>query len=94
MSRLAFVVVALGAGFGGVGVAMADMAAGKACAESLDPKAKMVFEETAPKVTPGVDIKDVLRSAVRPMVMGGKLSRDDARAAAEAAGPCLQKIAG
>lgn len=100
MSRSALAIMVLGAGIVGLGAvaapgpARADQAAAKACADSLDPKARLVFDETAPKVKPGADVKDALRSAVRPLVMGGKLSRDDARAAAEAAGPCLQKIGG
>jgi hypothetical protein len=34
-------------------------------------------------------VKDVIVEKVRPLVMGGRLGRDAARAAAPAAGECL-----
>ena len=41
-------------------------------------------------MTPKTDIKDALTGVARPMVMNGSMSRDNARAAAEAAGECLK----
>lgn len=74
--------------------ASADAAAAEACAGDLTPHGKMIYEATKPRIKPGVVIADELRSAVRPMVMGGKMSRSEAQPAAEAAGKCLAKING
>ncbi len=72
--------------------AHADQAAGNACAANLSPNGQMLYSKTAPTITPKSDIKDALTAQARPLVMNGTLSRDAARAAAEAAGECLKLL--
>ncbi len=68
----------------------ADQAAASACAAQLSPDGQLLYNKVAPTMTPKTDIKDALTGVARPMVMGGSMSRDNARAAAEAAGECLK----
>lgn len=70
----------------------ADQAAGSACAANLSPNGQMLYNKTAPTITPKSDIKDALTAVARPLVMNGTLSRDAARTAAEAAGECLKLL--
>lgn len=72
--------------------AHADQAAGSACAANLSPTGQMLYNKTAPTITPKSDIKDALTAQARPLVMNGTLSRDAARTAAEAAGECLKLL--
>lgn len=74
------------------GAALADLAAANTCAASLNANAKMIYDATRPQIKAGVKISDEVRSATRPLVMGGKMSRADAQPAAEAAGKCLAMI--
>jgi hypothetical protein len=69
----------------------ANKASADACAAKLSPPAKKIYAASIGSVAPGIDLKELLRSKVRPMVMGGQLSRDQARPAAEAAGACLKQ---
>lgn len=68
----------------------ADQAAASACAAQLSKDGQLLYGKVAPTMTPQTDIKDALTSVARPMVMGGSMSRDTARTAAEAAGECLK----
>jgi len=68
----------------------ADQAAATACSAQLSKDGQLLYSKVAPTMTPKTDIKDALTSVARPMVMGGSMSRDTARAAAEAAGECLK----
>lgn len=68
----------------------ADQAAAAACSAQLNKDGQLLYSKVAPTMTPQTDIKDALTSVARPMVMGGSMSRDHARAAAEAAGECLK----
>jgi hypothetical protein len=72
--------------------AHADQAAANACAANLSPTGQMLYSKTAPTITPTSDIRDALTAQARPLVMNGTLSRDAARAAAEAAGECLRLL--
>lgn len=65
-----------------------------ACASALTAHGKMIYEAAKPRIKPGVTIADEIRSVVRPMVMGGKLSKAEAQSAAEPAGKCLAMING
>jgi hypothetical protein len=69
----------------------ANRASADACAAKLPPEAKQIYAASISSVAPGVDMKEVVRSKTRALVMGGKLSRDQARPAAEAAGACLKQ---
>ena len=72
--------------------AMADPAAGAACAAKLPPDAAMIYRATAPEIRHDTVIRDLLTEQVRAMVIQGKLDRAAARPAAEAAGACLQAL--
>jgi hypothetical protein len=73
------------------GSASADAAAAKACASALSPEGRMMFEAAALKVKPGSNLRDVLMSEVRGLVMSGKLSREIAQKNGPAVGACLKK---
>ena len=70
---------------------LASKASADACAAKLSPDAKQIYAASIGSVAPGVDMKEVVRSKTRALVIGGKLSRDAARPAAEAAGACLKQ---
>jgi len=61
----------------------------EACAASLSPTGKTIFEAVAPSVEAETNLKKLLKKKVRPMVMKGKLKRKDAKANAPLAGECL-----
>lgn len=73
-----------------VAVQAADQAAASACAAQLSKDGQLLYGKVAPTMTPQTNIKDALTGVARPMVMGGSMSRDTARTAAEAAGECLK----
>jgi len=73
-------------------VGHADQAAATACSAKLSKDGQLLYGKVAPTMTPQTDIKDALTSVARPMVMGGSMSRDTARTAAEAAGECLKLL--
>jgi hypothetical protein len=70
----------------------ADEAAGAACAKGLSPAALELYEAVKPEVTAKSDLRELLRSHLRPMVIAGKLTREEAQPLAEAAGACLQDL--
>ena len=72
--------------------ALADRAAADRCAAGLSPSSKALYQASVPKVLGGETPKDALTTNARSMVMGGTLSRADARPAAEAAAPCLMQL--
>lgn len=72
--------------------ANADQASASACAGNLSKDGRLLYDRAAPSVTPSSDIREVLRSVARPLVMNGTLSRDAALAAAEPAGECLKLL--
>jgi hypothetical protein len=72
------------------GSASADQAGAQRCAAGLQPLSQQLFTRALPGVLGGASIPDALRNAAVSLVMSGAVSRADARAAAEAAGPCLQ----
>ncbi len=74
------------------GSAFADAAAGKACASALSAEGQMMFEAAATKVKPDSNLRNVLISEVRGLVLAGKLSRDVAQKNAPAVGACLKKL--
>jgi len=68
----------------------ANRAAADKCAARLSPDAKLVYTATVGAVKPGADLKDVVRTKTRGLVVSGKLNRGKARNAAVAAGNCLK----
>lgn len=75
------------------GHSFADRAAADACAAKLNADAKVVYAAVIGSVRPGIDLAEVVKSKTRDLVLSGKLSRSNARPAAEAAGPCLKHAA-
>ena len=63
-----------------------------ACAEKLAPPAQQIYTAAAPHVTPGSNLRDVIREQARGLVVAGEMTRGEARANARAAGLCLQKL--
>lgn len=70
--------------------AWADQPGAQRCAAGLQPLGQQLFTRALPGVLGGASIPDALRTAAMSLVMSGAISRDQARAAAESAGPCLQ----
>ena len=51
-----------------------------------------MYQATAPHMTPDANMRDLLRTHVRPLVQNGTLSRSDARSNASAVAECLKKL--
>ena len=71
------------------GTAFAEDVKSDACAASLSPTAKTIFDAVAPSVEADTNLKKLLKKKVRPLVMSGELKRKDAKANAPLAGECL-----
>ncbi|HVT56567.1 MAG TPA: hypothetical protein VHD34_11055 [Xanthobacteraceae bacterium] len=69
----------------------ASRASADACAAKLSPEGKQIYAASIGSVGSGANMKDVVRSKTRALVIGGKISRGAARPAAEAAGACLKQ---
>ena len=69
----------------------ADKAAADKCAAGLSADSKLIYADTIGAVAPGVNLRDIVRSKTRSLVISGKVGRSGAQAAAEAAGACLVK---
>ena len=76
------------------GPAWADRAGAERCAAGLQPLGQQLFTRALPGVLGGASVPDALRNAAVSLVMSGAVSRDAARQAAEAAGPCLAMARG
>ena len=72
--------------------AFADQTEAEACAASLSATGLKMYQATAPYMKPGTNIKDLLRTHIRPMVQSGSLTRSDARSNAPAVAECLKKL--
>jgi|tagenome__1003787_1003787.scaffolds.fasta_scaffold16964889_2 hypothetical protein len=70
--------------------ALADEASMQACAKSLSPAARMIYEASAASLPPSSALRDVVAAQTRKLVMAGRIERAAARPAAEAAGNCLK----
>lgn len=69
----------------------ADRAAADSCAAKLPAESKLIYSASIGAVAPGADLKEVVRAKTRSLVMGGKVGRGGAQAAAQAAGACLMQ---
>jgi len=68
------------------------VAAGKdaaSCAAGLNPKARQIYDNVAPGLKPGDDLRGAMTLHVMPMVMMASITRSDAEAAAPSAAACL-----
>ena len=66
-----------------------DIAAANACAGKLGPGARQIYDSAASDVKPSSFIKDILVAKIKPLVMSGKIDRNQAQADAPKAGECL-----
>ena len=72
--------------------AAAGISEANSCSATLPAQARLIYRETLPQLKPGVNARQIVRTTVISMVQAGKISRDRARANAEAAGECLKKL--
>lgn len=72
--------------------ALADQQAADHCAAKLQAGPAAIYSATMAKIAPGSNIRDIVKSVTRGMVMSGDLGRNDAKPAAEAAGSCLRLL--
>jgi hypothetical protein len=70
--------------------ARADEGAANACAASLTPQARMIFDAVMTDPKPAVPLRHVLATTLASLVYGGRLPLRDARSAAERASECLR----
>jgi hypothetical protein len=73
-----------------VSSAHADPKKAQACASTLAPESKAIYDVSAADVAAGAEIKATLEAKTRALVMDGKVVRSSARSSAEAAGTCLK----
>jgi hypothetical protein len=71
-----------------------DGAKAHACAATLQPRARMVFDAVIENPQPGQSLRAALEDKVRELVFMDRLVRDAARPAAEAASECLRILRG
>lgn len=72
--------------------ALADRAAGDACATGLSPEARAIYSATAPDFAASKDPRGLLTTRTRGLVQAGTVPMGKARAAAQAAAACLEKL--
>ena len=70
--------------------ARADESAGKLCAASLQPRARLVYDAVIATPPPKTTIRAALEARVRELVFSDRLTISAARPAAEAADECLK----
>ncbi len=87
-STIAFLLIAVAT----ASVQAKDIAAADACAAKLGPGARQIYVLAAPEVKPSSVIKDVLVAKLKPLVMSGKIDRNQAQAEAPKAGECLKLL--
>jgi hypothetical protein len=65
-----------------------------ACAAGLSKDSKAIYDATASHVTSLSTLKDTVVTATRQLVMSGKIAQASAKSSAQAAGKCLELLAG
>src|SRR5579875_2819517 len=85
------IAIALASSAGGAR-AWADQASASACATTLPPEAMTISRAVAPHVTPDGDLRSLLRTKVKAMVVDGQVQRATARKSADAAYGCLNDL--
>jgi hypothetical protein len=90
-SRGLWIVAAL-AGLSLAAPAQADQASAQACAKGLPPEAMTIFQDSAPYVTAGTDLRSLLQTRVKALVLDGSVQQDTARHSAVAAYGCLKDL--
>ncbi|MEY2883903.1 MAG: hypothetical protein RL490_1627 [Pseudomonadota bacterium] len=84
-----FRVIVMAAALAATPALAGDVKASQSCAAKLTPDGKKMYDAAAPGVKPDSDLRDVIRSAAIPLVMGGSLTVDVAQANGPAVGQCL-----
>ena len=74
------------------GAAIAAPTGAEACATHLAPPGRLMFQALAEHVKANTDIPALMREYIRPLVMGGRISRDDAKQNAQPVGKCLSLL--
>ncbi|WP_419758455.1 hypothetical protein [Acidisoma sp.] len=69
-----------------------DQAAALACSKSLPPEAMTIYQDSAPYVSPDTDMRSLLRTRVKALIMAGSVQRATARGSAIAAYGCLRHL--
>jgi hypothetical protein len=72
--------------------AKADEAKAAACAKTLKPEAMTIYQDVAPKTGPNTDLRSLLTSHTRLLVIAGRVQRGTARSSAYAAYSCLKDL--
>jgi hypothetical protein len=88
---LTFIIATAALALSATAPSLADRAAADACASRLPADAKLIYTATIGSVAPGINLADNVRSKARELVMSGRLTRDQAPPAAQAAGACLKQ---
>jgi hypothetical protein len=70
----------------------ADQAASLACARGLPPEAMTIYQDSAPYVSSGTDMRSLLKTRVKALIMAGSVQRATARGSAVAAYGCLKHL--
>ena len=81
--------VGLSARTSGLGIAVAGAREAEACAARLPEPGQKMFRAVAGQVKGDSDIASLMRKTLRPMVMSGRLRRDEAEQNATSVGKCL-----
>ena len=98
--KLSTIVVLAGLGLAGIvvaGVAIsspakADQASAQACAKGLPPEAMAIYRDSAPYVAPDTDMRSLLKTRVKALILEGSVQRATARTFARAAYGCLKDL--
>ena len=73
-------------------LSFADRKAGDACAKDLSPASRDIYARTVAAKVPSSEARSVVVAEAEKLIASGKMSIDQARAAAQAAGQCLELI--
>jgi hypothetical protein len=69
-----------------------DPAKAEACAKTLRPEALAIYQDVAPETGPNSDLRSLLKSHTRELVLAGRVQKGIARTAAYAAYGCLKHL--
>ena len=69
-----------------------DPAKAEACAKTLPPEAMTIYQDVAPKTGPNTNLRSLLTSHTRLLVIAGRVQRGTARSSAYAAYACLKDL--
>jgi hypothetical protein len=72
--------------------AKADQAAAQACAKGLPPEAMTIYQDSAPYVSAGTDMRSLLKTRVKALILAGSVQRATAHGSAVAAYGCLKDL--